>query len=171
MKTMTRLRVRHFRDGRVGDERNGVHGGDDDDDDVVLGPAVTGTLTTEWSIDGSFVASNCRIYGALRLRARRVRSRNFIVTEQQTPCEQFVLSVDLPIGVYSADATLVDAGGLLGARSRKCWTISRSSRAPSSSFRSISPPIRCSRRRRASLRQRVRSRSVGANARVRSLFS
>jgi hypothetical protein len=81
----------------------------DDDDDVILVPAAIGTLTTEWSIDGSFVASNCRIYGAFDYELVVYDLDNFVVTEQQTPCEQFVLSLDLPVGIYSADATLVDA--------------------------------------------------------------
>ena len=82
---------------------------DDDDDDIILVPAAVGTLTTEWSIDGSFVASNCRVYGAFDYELVVYDLDNFVVTEQQTPCEQFVLSVDLPVGIYSADATLVDA--------------------------------------------------------------
>jgi hypothetical protein len=81
----------------------------DDDDEVIIVPAAIGTLTTEWSIDGSFVASNCRIYGAFDYELVVYDLDNFIVTEQQTPCEQFVLSVDLPVGIYSADATLVDS--------------------------------------------------------------
>jgi hypothetical protein len=81
---------------------------DDDDDDIVVLPAPIGTLTTEWSIDGSFVASNCRIYGAFDYELVVYDLDNFVVAEQQTPCEQFILSVDLPVGIYSADATLVD---------------------------------------------------------------
>lgn len=84
-------------------------GSDDDDDDVILVPAAIGTLTTEWSIDGSFTPSNCRIYGAFDYELVVYDLDNFVVTERQVPCEQFILSVDLPVGVYSADATLVDA--------------------------------------------------------------
>jgi hypothetical protein len=108
MKTMTRFVCATFATALLGLGATGC-GGDDDDDDVILVPAATGTLTTEWSIDGSVVASNCRIYGAFDYELVVYDLDNFVVTEQQTPCEQFVLSVDLPVGIYSADATLVDA--------------------------------------------------------------
>jgi hypothetical protein len=72
-----------------------------DDDD--------GRLTTEWSIDGSVAASSCRIYGAFDYELVIYDLDNFVVTERQVPCEWFSVSLDLPVGVYSADATLVDS--------------------------------------------------------------
>jgi hypothetical protein len=81
----------------------------DDDDDVILVPVATGRLTTEWSIDGSVAASSCRIYGAFDYELVIYDLDNFVVTERQVPCEWFSVSLDLPVGVYSADATLVDS--------------------------------------------------------------
>lgn len=109
MKTMTRFVYATFATAMLAMGATGCSGDDDDDDEVILGPDLIGTLTTEWSIDGSFVASNCRIYGAFDYELVVYDLDNFIVAEQQTPCEEFVLSVDLPVGIYSADATLVDA--------------------------------------------------------------
>jgi hypothetical protein len=107
MKTMTRFVCATLATAALSLGATGCNS--DDDDDVILVPAAIGTLTTEWSIDGSFVASNCRIYGAFDYELVVYDLDNFIVLEQHTPCEQFFLSVDLPVGIYSADATLVDA--------------------------------------------------------------
>jgi len=89
----------------------GATGCDDDDDDVIIvTPTPTGLLTTQWSIDGSFAPTSCFAVGAYDFELVLYDDLDVFFEEVQVPCEDFSLTIDLPVGRYSADATLVDPG-------------------------------------------------------------
>jgi hypothetical protein len=71
-------------------------------------PARTGRLTVFWTVEGSTNPSACNAVAAdafeLTLFDASGRAFDTIVAN----CEDFALSVDLPSGTYSADATLID---------------------------------------------------------------
>lgn len=69
----------------------------------------TGTLTVHWTIDrgmDSGVCSNLRV-DSLELVVYDASGQQF--TSANYVCEDFALSIALPEGVYTADATLVGA--------------------------------------------------------------
>jgi hypothetical protein len=75
---------------------------DDDNDDP-------GTLTVAWSVDGALEPSDCAFFGMDRLELTVYDVFDDPVVTSYAPCEQFELSLRLPEGYYSADATLVDS--------------------------------------------------------------
>ena len=84
----------------------GCGGGGDGADPVVVVPAVSGTLTVTWTIEGFADPALCAPGDAFEL----VLYDEFgdFYTEVEAPCESFFLSMDLDEGLYFADATLVD---------------------------------------------------------------
>lgn len=75
---------------------------------IVVPPAAAGTLTVEWSIAGRFVPADCAAFGADFFELVIFDGGSF-ATEVNAPCEAFAVSIELPEGVFDADATLVDA--------------------------------------------------------------
>lgn len=67
-----------------------------------------GTLTVEWSIDGYADPVDCDVNRVDWLELAIYDGADQFVTEIEAPCDDFGVSVDLPDGVYTFDATLVD---------------------------------------------------------------
>jgi hypothetical protein len=71
-------------------------------------PAQTGRLTVFWTVDDSTDPSACDAVAAdgfeLSLFDASGRAFDTVVAN----CEDFALTIDLPPGTYSADATLID---------------------------------------------------------------
>jgi hypothetical protein len=78
--------------------------------DIVIVPA-TGALTVTWSIDLSQDPGACAFYGADAFELVVFDDFGGFVTDAVAPCEAFNMSIDLPDGLYDADATLLDFGG------------------------------------------------------------
>jgi hypothetical protein len=81
---------------------------------VVTVPAGNGTLTLRWHFDGVDDPGVCRVcpaYGATTLELVIYDENGAQVTTVNAPCEGLSVSVVLPDGTYSADATLIDAAG------------------------------------------------------------
>lgn len=74
------------------------------DDD---GPRI-GTLTAEWSIDGYIEPSDCDFYRVDLFELVVYDGADRYYAEATAPCDAFNVSIDLPDGIYSADATLID---------------------------------------------------------------
>lgn len=74
-------------------------------------PATTGSLTVRWNVAGTASRAACAGYRAstLELVVYAPSGRRF--TTANAACESFALSVTLPEGTYTADATLLDARG------------------------------------------------------------
>jgi hypothetical protein len=66
----------------------------------------TGTLTTRWSIANSFDAGLCDYYSVDEIELA-VYDRGGTTTRAYQPCEDFELTLELPIGSYEADATMI----------------------------------------------------------------
>jgi len=75
---------------------------DDDEDD-------TGALTVTWTIQGIDEPSDCAFFGFDRLELAVFDFFDDHVVTTYGYCEDFVVSLDLPEGFYSADATLLDS--------------------------------------------------------------
>jgi hypothetical protein len=78
------------------------------------GPPVTttvaaGTLTITWLVAGRSDPSLCAAYGASALELVVYDEAGAEVTTVNAPCESSSLTVTLPEGTYTAEATLVDA--------------------------------------------------------------
>ncbi|UQA61956.1 hypothetical protein [Polyangium aurulentum] len=74
---------------------------------VVAGNGPTGVLTTRWSIAGAFNDRLCADYYADKMELVIVDAGGSEVARAYQSCEQFEMSVELPTGSYSADATLI----------------------------------------------------------------
>ena len=70
--------------------------------------ATAGTLTVTWLMAGTTDPSLCAGYGASSLELAVYDAAGNPVTTVDAPCESFSLTVELPEGRYTADATLVD---------------------------------------------------------------
>jgi hypothetical protein len=75
---------------------------------VIVSPPGTGTLTLEWSIAGRLSPSDCAAFGADFMELVVFDRSSTFATEAGAPCEGFALSLELPEGVFDAEATLVD---------------------------------------------------------------
>jgi len=76
------------------------------------GPAPTsGALTVRWSIDGSFDPNLCDVYTAPTMDVRVLSQNDGRLYEQTADCHSFSTTVSLPVGDYTANATLLDPGG------------------------------------------------------------
>ena len=67
-----------------------------------------GTLTVGWTIQGSDEPSDCAFFGMDRLELTVYDVFDDAVVTSYALCEDFELSIGLPEGFYSADATLID---------------------------------------------------------------
>lgn len=76
-------------------------------DVVVPSSGPTGTLTARWSVDGAFDNSVCSDYGADQMELVINDVSGYEVARAYQPCEQFEVTVELPVGSYTADATLI----------------------------------------------------------------
>jgi hypothetical protein len=74
---------------------------DDDDEDL-------GILTVVWTIDGVADPADCAFYGFDRFELAVYDIFDDPVVTSTSFCEDLELSISLPEGSYSADATLID---------------------------------------------------------------
>jgi hypothetical protein len=72
-------------------------------------PARTGTLTVAWTVAGSRSPVSCSQFGAYDLELTIEDRFSRPVTEVDAPCTDFTVTVDLPEGVYEAEAVFVDS--------------------------------------------------------------
>jgi len=79
----------------------------EDDDERVRAPI--GTLTVQWTIDGTANPLDCVDFGVDRLELSIYTPDGRLVDEVEPFCESFAVSVDLLDGLYTADVTLVDS--------------------------------------------------------------
>jgi len=75
---------------------------------VTTAPA--GTLTVRWLVAGTTDPGLCARYGATTLELVVYDAGGGEVATANAACESFSLTLALPEGSYSADATLVDPG-------------------------------------------------------------
>ena len=75
---------------------------------VVVVPAASGTLTVHWTVAGSNDPSVCGAYAATDLELVVFDEAGSQVASTTGACEGFSLTLALPEGTYSADATLID---------------------------------------------------------------
>ena len=78
---------------------------------VVVVPAASGTLTVRWTVAGSDHPAACGVYGATDLELVVFDENGAQVASTLGACEGFSLTLALPEGTYSAEATLVDPRG------------------------------------------------------------
>ncbi len=72
-------------------------------------PARTGTLTVAWTVTGSRSPVSCSQFGAYDLELTIEDRFSRPVTQVNAPCTDFTVTVDLPEGVYEAEAVFVDS--------------------------------------------------------------
>ena len=70
-----------------------------------------GTLVVDWTVDGTKDPRACSDNGAVTFDVIVENSNGVSVTEQQSDCESFELSVPLPPDVYTIDGVLLDSRG------------------------------------------------------------
>jgi hypothetical protein len=70
-----------------------------------------GTLTVQWSLDGTFDPDACLDYGARSLELVLYDRHDDIIDSFEARCADFALSIDLPEDDYGFDATLLDRTG------------------------------------------------------------
>lgn len=70
-----------------------------------------GTVSIEWTINGSIDPNYCTLSSAALLRVTIYDARGGSTGSYESACTNFAMVVDLPPGTYSADALFVDAGG------------------------------------------------------------
>jgi hypothetical protein len=81
---------------------------DDDGYDYGWAEDDWGTLTVEWSVDDSFDRDACADFGADYMELIVYDRRGRTETEVEASCDDFDVTIDLPSGSYSLDATLID---------------------------------------------------------------
>lgn len=81
----------------------------------VVVPAAIGTLTVTWLVAGTSDPSMCSAYGASAMEVVVYDAAGQEVTTVQPSCSDFAVTLELPEGTYTAEATLVDSAS--GARS------------------------------------------------------
>ena len=75
---------------------------------VVTTPAPVGTLTLRWRVAGTTRPSVCDAYAATTLELVIYDAGGNRMATEYAPCASFALTLALPDGTYSAEATLVD---------------------------------------------------------------
>jgi hypothetical protein len=70
-----------------------------------------GTLRVRWSLDDSFDPGACDDFDAYDLELVISDDRGRTVSNITEACDSFSTDIDLPDGVYSVDATLLDRSG------------------------------------------------------------
>ena len=78
---------------------------------VISVPVASGTLTVHWTVAGGSDPSVCGAYGATDLELVVYDASGAQVATTTAACEGFALTLSLPEGTYSADATLIDPNG------------------------------------------------------------
>ena len=68
----------------------------------------SGTVTLDWLVAGRTDPGLCAAYGATHVELVVYDATGATVARQYARCESFSLTVPLPAGTYTADATLVD---------------------------------------------------------------
>ena len=76
---------------------------------VVTVPAAPGQLTVRWTVAGSDHPAVCSAYAASDLELVVYDEAGSHYATATAPCDGFTLTLPLPEGTYSADATLIDA--------------------------------------------------------------
>ena len=71
-------------------------------------PASRGTVTLNWLVAGRTDPGLCAAYGATHVELVVYDDTGRTIARQYAPCESFSLTLPLPAGTYTADATLVD---------------------------------------------------------------
>jgi hypothetical protein len=71
-------------------------------------PDRSGSITVQWTIASTAAPAQCAYYRADSLELVIYDEAGAKVITTDAPCEAFAVQVDLPPGVYHADATLVD---------------------------------------------------------------
>ena len=69
----------------------------------------TGTLTTSWTVDGSSSMATCAAYGVDRVRVVIADDTDMVISDEEPFCEEGSVSIDLAVGWYSSEVTLLDA--------------------------------------------------------------
>jgi hypothetical protein len=75
---------------------------------VVTAPAPAGTLTLRWRVAGTTRPSVCDAYAATTFELVIFDAGGNRMATAYAPCASFALTLALPDGTYSAEATLVD---------------------------------------------------------------
>lgn len=75
------------------------------------GPAATGTLIFDWSIEGAKDVEACDEAGAVSFQAIIV-DEGFVIGDVSAPCEDFETSVELYVDDFLSRASLLDADGV-----------------------------------------------------------
>jgi hypothetical protein len=74
------------------------------------GPAArTGSLTVTWTVAGSRSPVSCSQFGAYDLELIIADRFRRPVTQADAPCTDFTVTVELPEGIYEAEAVFVDS--------------------------------------------------------------
>lgn len=71
----------------------------------------TGTLTASWTLAGSSKVADCAYYQVDRVNVVVVDDAGFVLVDEEPYCEDSPLSVDLDVGSYSTEVTLLDLYG------------------------------------------------------------
>lgn len=75
---------------------------------IVTTPASTGTVTLRWLVAGTTSPTVCATFAATMLELVIYDAAGNQVATANAPCGSFAVTVELPEGSYTADATLVD---------------------------------------------------------------
>jgi hypothetical protein len=70
-----------------------------------------GTLTLDWTVDGTDDPAQCRQGDVDRFSVHVETSDGAFADDYDAPCEAFSISIDLPADDYHADAVLIDSRG------------------------------------------------------------
>jgi hypothetical protein len=83
---------------------------DDDDDDIII--STRGTLTVDWTVNGTKDPNACQATLADRIEVSILdESGTILLGTFAQSCQAFATSIALEAGAYAADALLVDVAG------------------------------------------------------------
>ena len=74
-----------------------------------VSPAKTGSTTIAWTVEGSRSPVSCSRFGGYDLELTVYDRLRRPISQTSAPCTDFTVTVDLPEGVYEAEAVLVDS--------------------------------------------------------------
>ena len=69
----------------------------------------TGSTTIAWTVAGSRSPVSCSQFGAYDLELTVYDRSHRPISQASAPCTDFTITVDLPVGVYEAEAVFVDS--------------------------------------------------------------
>jgi hypothetical protein len=72
-------------------------------------PTRTGYITLRWSIEYDTSAGLCKLFGATQLELIVYEPNQKEFGRVYRPCSDFEVTMPIPVGLYSANATLVNA--------------------------------------------------------------